>query len=45
MKKIKSIKTILEKKNNHKKIWGNTVAIHGVLKKKTTKRNFQPVPY
>jgi len=39
MKKIESTKTILEKKeNNHKKrkktIWGNTVAIHNVLKKK-----------
>jgi len=41
MKKIKSIKTILEKKN----MWGNTVAIHSVLKKKTTKLNCQPAPY
>jgi len=23
-------------------MWGNTVAIHSVLKKKTTKLNFQP---
>jgi hypothetical protein len=30
----------------HKKImWGNTVAIHSVLKKKTTKLNCQPAPY
>jgi hypothetical protein len=39
-----------EKKNNHKKMkkktmWGNTVAIHSVLKKKNTKLNFQPTPY
>jgi hypothetical protein len=26
-------------------MWGNTVAIHTVLKKKTTKLNFQPVQY
>jgi hypothetical protein len=48
MKKIKSTKTILEKKNkkNHKKtMWGNTVAIHNVLKKKTTKLNSQPAQY
>jgi len=48
MKKIKSIKTILEKniiKNEKKSMWGNTVAIHSVLKKKTTKLNCQPVPY
>jgi hypothetical protein len=47
MKKIKSTKTILEKnKKNHKKtMWGNTVVIHSVLKKKTTKLNFQPAPY
>jgi hypothetical protein len=44
MKKIKSIKTILEKKIK-KTTWGNTVAIHSVLKKKTTKLNFQPVSY
>jgi len=31
---------------NHKKImWGNTVAIHSVLKKKTTKLNSQPAQY
>jgi len=31
------------KKNHNKKniIWGNTIAIHGVLKKKTTKLNSQ----
>jgi len=44
--KIKLTNTILKKKQkNHKKkkektIWGNTVAIHSVLKKKTTKVNF-----
>jgi hypothetical protein len=26
-------------------MWGNTVAIHSVLKKKTTKLNSQPVQY
>ena len=26
-------------------MWGNTVAIHNVLKKKTTKLNFQPAQY
>jgi len=32
---------------NHKKIimWGNTVAIHIILKKKTTKLNSQPTQY
>jgi hypothetical protein len=49
MKKIKLIKTILEKKNHKKKknktMWGNTVAIYSVLKKKTTKLNSQPTPY
>jgi hypothetical protein len=31
------------KKNHNKKkiIWGNTIVIHGVLKKKTTKLNSQ----
>jgi len=44
MEKIKSTKIIL--KTNHKKtMWGNTVAINGVLKKKTTKLNSQPAPY
>ena len=35
-KKIKSTKTIMEKKNHKKKKnkWGNTVAIYSVLKKK-----------
>jgi len=33
-------------KKNHKKImWGNTVTIHNVLKKKTTKLNSQPAQY
>jgi len=26
-------------------MWGNIVAIHSVLKKKTTKLNFQPTQY
>jgi hypothetical protein len=26
-------------------MWGNTVAIHNVLKKKTMKLNFQPAQY
>ena len=26
-------------------MWRNTVAIHNILKKKTTKLNFQPAPY
>jgi len=26
-------------------MWGNTLAIDGVLKKKTTKLNFQPAQY
>jgi malate synthase len=48
MKKIKSTKTILEKKTKKiikKTMWGNTVAIHNVLKKKTTKLNSQPAQY
>jgi hypothetical protein len=46
MKKIKSTKTILEKKQkNHKKtkkktMWGNTAAIHSVLKKKNYETKF-----
>jgi len=47
--KKKSTKTILEKKiikKRKKTMWGNTVAIHSVLKKKqTTKLNSQSVPY
>jgi hypothetical protein len=41
IKKIKSTKIILEKiiKKNIKTMWGNTVAIHNVLKKKTIKLN------
>ena len=42
--KKKSTKTIL-KKNHKKTIWRNTVAIHNILKKKTTKQNSQPVQY
>jgi hypothetical protein len=47
MKKIKSTKKILEKKQkNHKKtMWGNILAIYSVLKKKTTKLNSQQTPY
>ena len=31
---------------NHKKfMWGNTIAIHSVLKKKITKLNSQPAQY
>jgi hypothetical protein len=26
-------------------MWGSTLAIYGVLKKKTTKLNFQPTQY
>jgi hypothetical protein len=42
IKKIKSIKIILEKiiKKNIKTMWGNTVAIHNVLKKKNYKAKF-----
>jgi hypothetical protein len=43
MKKIKSTKTILEKKNKKtikKTMWGNTAAIHSVLKKKNYKAKF-----
>jgi hypothetical protein len=48
MRKIKSTKTILEKKIIKKKKKthvGNTVVIHGVLKEKTTKLNSQPAQY
>jgi hypothetical protein len=48
MKNIKSTKIILEKnqkKKRKKTMWGNTVAIHSVLKKKTTKLNSQPAQY
>jgi len=47
MKKIKSIKIIIEKKTK-KTMLGNTVdtvAIHSVLKKKTINLNFQSAPY
>jgi len=33
------------KKIIKKIMWGNTVAIHNVLKKKTMKLNFQPAQY
>jgi hypothetical protein len=46
LKKIKSIKIVLEKKIQKEKIMQeNIVAIHNVLKKKTTKLNFQPIQY
>jgi hypothetical protein len=45
LKIIKSIKTILKKIITKKIIWGNTVAIHNVLKRKTTKLNSQPAQY
>ena len=41
--KNKIDKDNFEKNHNKKKpLWGNTVAIHRVLKKKTTKLNSQP---
>jgi hypothetical protein len=42
IKKIKSTKIILEKIIKKKIMWGNIIAIHNVLKKKTTKLNSQP---
>jgi hypothetical protein len=39
MKKVKSTNTILEKKKQKKNMWRKTIAIHNVLKKKTTKLN------
>jgi len=38
IKKIKSTNNF-EKNHNKKTMWGNTVAIHSVLKKKITKLN------
>jgi len=43
-------KNKIDKDNSRKKIikkimWGNTIAIHSVLKKKTTKLNSQPAQY
>jgi len=40
--KDNSRKKIIKKK---KTMWGNTIAIHNVLKKKTTKLNSQPAQY
>jgi hypothetical protein len=42
MKKIKSTKIILEKKQKiiKKTMWGNTLVIHSVLKKKNYKAKF-----
>jgi len=46
LKIIKLIKIILTRIITKKTImWGNTVVIHIVLKKKTTKLNSQPVQY
>jgi predicted Zn-ribbon and HTH transcriptional regulator len=45
IKTIKSIKTILKKIITKKIMWGNIEAINDVLKKKTTKLNFQPAQY
>jgi len=45
LKIIKSIKIILKKIIKNKIMWGNIVAIHGVLKKKTTKLNSQLAQY
>jgi hypothetical protein len=42
IKKIKSTKIILEKIIKKKIMWRNIIAIHSVLKKKTTKLNSQP---
>jgi hypothetical protein len=39
----KKQKKIIKKKE--KTMWGNTLAIHSILKKKTKKLNFQPAPY
>jgi hypothetical protein len=44
IKKIKSTKIIL-KKIIKKTMWGNTVAIHSVLKKKNTNLNSQLAQY
>jgi hypothetical protein len=35
----------IDKDNLKKIMWGNTIAIHNVLKKKTTKLNSQPAQY
>ena len=46
IKNNKINKDNFEKINNKKKImWGNTVAIHNVFKKKTTELNSQPAQY
>jgi hypothetical protein len=45
LKIIKSIKIILKKIITKKIMWGNIEAINDVLKKKTTKLNFQPAQY
>jgi len=45
MKSTKIIMKKNKKKQLKKTMWGNTVAIHNVLKKKTTKLNSQPAQY
>ena len=45
IKNNKIDKDNFEKNNNKKIICGNTVAIHNVLKKTTTKLNSQPTQY
>jgi len=43
---IKNNKDNFEKNHNKKKIlWGNTIAIHIILKEKTMKLNSQPAQY
>jgi len=41
----KNQQKILKKNHEKKTMWGNTVAIHSVLKKKTTKLNSQSAQY
>ena len=45
IKNNKINKDNFEKNHNKKIMWGNTVAIHGFLKKKTTTLNSQPAQY
>jgi hypothetical protein len=46
IKNNKINKDNFEKNHNKKKnLWGNTIAIHIVLKEKTTKLNSQPAQY
>ena len=45
IKNNKINKDNFEKNHKKKLMWRNTVAIYNVLKKKTTKLNFQPTQY